>query len=102
MPHSNFIYLDQTFIHKNLVTKKVLLCDQQLSEIKLKIGRGDRYSMIDTGSKNGFIKNSLLVLKNEELLINAEKFENWIKNQLLQNIKEKSVIILDNAPIHSK
>jgi prophage antirepressor-like protein len=56
--------------------------------------------MIDTGSKNGFIKNSLLVLKNEEL--NAEKFENWIKNQLLQNIKEKSVIILDNAPIHSK
>ncbi len=71
-----------------------------MSEIKLKIGRGDRYSMIDTGSKNGFIKNSLLVLKNEEL--NAEKFENWIKNQLLQNIKEKSVIILDNAPIHSK
>ena len=28
-----FIYLDETFIHKNLVTNKTLVCDEELLEI---------------------------------------------------------------------
>jgi hypothetical protein len=47
------------------------VCDEKLLEIKLPIGRGDRYFIIHASSKNGFVQNSLLILKNKEL--NAEK-----------------------------
>jgi hypothetical protein len=43
--------LDETFIHKNLVTNKILVCDEKLPEIKLPIGRGDRYSIIHAALK---------------------------------------------------
>jgi hypothetical protein len=49
------------------------VCGEELLEIKLPIGRGDRYFIIHASSKNGFVKNSLLILKNKES--NAEKIQ---------------------------
>lgn len=34
--------------------------------------------------------------------MNAENFEKWIQEHLLPNIPPQSVIVLDNAPYHSK
>ena len=60
-------------------------------------GKGKRFNIIHAGGIDG----ALMILVNEEM--NSEKFENWLKNQLLPNIKEKpSVIVLDNALPHSR
>jgi hypothetical protein len=99
-PHYSWVYLDESFVHKNLVTNQVIICNSELLGLKLQIGKGLRFSIIAAGNKNGFIKNSQKILVNEE--INSEIFENWLKNDLLPNLTEKSVILLDNAPTRSR
>ncbi len=78
----------------------MIISDSELPGLNLPIGKGLRFSIIDAGNKNLFIKNSQKILVNEE--INSEIFENWLKNDLLPNLTEKSFILLDNAPTHSR
>jgi hypothetical protein len=61
-PNSECIYLDETFIHKNLTNNKIILCDNQLTDLKLLIGKGLRFSILDAESVNGFIKMQNLFL----------------------------------------
>jgi hypothetical protein len=99
-PNSECIYLDETFIHKNLTNNKIILCDNQLTDLKLLIGKGLRFSILHAGSVNGFIKNAELILVDKEL--KAESFEKWLTEQLLPNLPKNSIIVLDNASTHSR
>ncbi|XP_054152684.1 uncharacterized protein LOC128951463 [Oppia nitens] len=61
---------------------------------------GKRYNVIHVGGEDGFVENGLFLSVNEEL--NSEKFENWMETQVIPNLKEKCVIVYDNAKIHSR
>jgi len=79
----------------------MIVCQNNLPNgLKIPIGKGARYSIIHAGSKDGFVPNAELILVNKEL--NGENFEKWISEQLLPNIPKQSIIVLDNAPTHSK
>ncbi|CAH1954533.1 unnamed protein product [Acanthoscelides obtectus] len=64
----------------------------------------------DSNNENGFIPNALLLsAKNikescadyhEDMT--SDLFEKWIEQQLIPNISPNSVIIMDNAPYHSR
>ena len=95
-----FVYIDETFIHKNLFYEKILYPKTKNIKLKIPIGKGTRFSVIYAGSEEGFVDNSLLILNNKE--INSEIFEDWLANQLIPNLPTRSVIVLDNSPTHSK
>jgi hypothetical protein len=79
------------------MTIKIIVSDKELPELKLPIGKCDRYSIIHSGSKNGLVQKCELILKNEEL--NTEKFEKWMEYKLLPKISRNSLMVLDNAPL---
>jgi len=46
------------------------------------------------------IKNKLLTVSLFNCSITTEVFEGWIEHDLLPKLKEKSVLIMDNATFH--
>ncbi len=97
-----FIYIDETFVHKNYVKYKILrpLNNCKKTRFKISVGKGTRYSIIHEGSENGFVDEAEQIFINSE--INSEKFENWLQNKLLPNLPPNSIVVFDNASTHSK
>jgi hypothetical protein len=55
-----WLYLDENFIHTNLVANKMIVYQNNLPNgLKLAIGKGSRYSIIDVG-----LKTVLLLIQN--------------------------------------
>jgi hypothetical protein len=46
-PNSLFVYLDETYIYKNLITKEIIISDNEIPDLKIPIGKGIRFSIID-------------------------------------------------------
>jgi hypothetical protein len=101
-PNSVFVYIDETFVHKNYVKYKILrpLNNSKKLRLKFSIGKGTRYSIIHAGSENGFVEGTEEIFINSE--INGGKFENWLQNKLLPNLPPNSVVVLDNDSTHSR
>ncbi|CAG4981456.1 unnamed protein product [Colias eurytheme] len=64
------------------------------------------YLIIHAGSKSGFIQGAEVVekaqLKFEEDNISQDDFIQWVKQKLAPNLKENSLIVMDNAVHHNK
>ncbi len=91
-PNSVFMYIDETFVHKNYVKCKILrpLNNSKKLRLKFSIGKGTRYSIIHADSENGFVEGAEEIFINSE--INGEKFENWLQNKLLPNLPPVVII----------
>lgn len=68
------------------------------------IGKGIRLIIVHAG---GFVNNGLLIFKSHSKSgghrdMNSDKFEKLIKEQLLPNIPNNSVIVMDKATYPSK
>ena len=59
-PNSAFIYIDETWVHKNYVKCKILRPINKSKKLRLKmvIGKATCYSIIQAGSFNGFVKGA--------------------------------------------
>jgi hypothetical protein len=59
-PNSAFIYIDETWVHKNYVKCKILRPINKSKKLRLKMGIGKAtcYSIIHAGSFNGFVKGA--------------------------------------------
>jgi transposase len=101
-PGSLFVYIDETFVHKNYVKCKILrpLNNSKKRRLKMSIGKGTRYSIIHAGSEDGFVDGAEQIFINNE--INSDKFEDWLQNKLLPHLPPNSVVIYDNASTHSR
>jgi hypothetical protein len=66
-----------------------------------------RYIIIHAGNENGFIEGADVIFSSKTQLsdyhgeMNQQNFLYWFENQLLKNLKQPSVIVMDNAPYHS-
>jgi hypothetical protein len=64
--------------------------------------------IVHAGGKNGFINDAKLAFlaKNNSAdyldEMDSERFEKWLQDQLLPDIRPGSVIITDNAAYHSR
>jgi hypothetical protein len=101
-PNSVFMYIDETFVHKNYVKCKILrpLNNSKKLRLKFSIGKGTSYSIIHADSENGFVEGAEEIFINSE--INGEKFENWLQNKLLPNLPPNSIVVFDKASTHSR
>lgn len=69
-------------------------------------GKGKRLIITHIGSENGFVEGGLLVFESKKdgdyhKDMNANVFEEWFA-KILDILPENSVIVLDNAPYHSR
>lgn len=103
----NIIYLDETWIFAK-GTARHLWTDDTSAAARHKTGPGKRFIVVHAGGKTGFVKDASLVFASSSTTgdyhgdMNAEKFENWLDNDMLPKLEEPSLIVLDNASYHSR
>ncbi|XP_064077592.1 uncharacterized protein LOC135195263 [Macrobrachium nipponense] len=105
----NVIYLDETWVNQNYTVGKCWKDNksENASGIKVPSEKGGRLIILHAGSAEGFIPNAELIFtaKNDgdyHRQMNHEVFEEWFRCQLLPNIPPTSIIVMDNAPYHSR
>lgn len=110
-------YLDETWINAGHTVNKVwkdssvLTARQAFVEglstgLKDPSGKGKRLIVTHIGSDEGFVKDGLLLFESKKTgdyheEMNSETFEEWLQHTI-PNLKENAVIVLDNAPYHSR
>jgi hypothetical protein len=78
--------------------------------MKTPASRGKRVIILHVGVENGWVKNGLLISAKNIKNCNADYhkditgavFEEWCEKQLFPNIPPGTVIVMDNAPSHSR
>ncbi|XP_013198573.2 uncharacterized protein LOC106141468 [Amyelois transitella] len=94
----NVVFIDETWLNANHTVTKMWTDRWE--------GKGERLIICHAGNSKGFIPNCLLALKSKKTNeyheeMNSEKFEGWFMT-LIENLKEPSIIIMDNAKYHSR
>ncbi|CAG4974205.1 unnamed protein product [Colias eurytheme] len=101
------IYIDETWIHAHYTVKK---CWQSATDVGVKKNEspGRRWIIVHAGSESGFVDGALLMFKANSKTgdyhdqMNTENFSKWLKEKLIPNIPPNCIIVMDNAPYHSK
>lgn len=99
------VYVDESYLHINYSVAKQW--DDGSSEgFKSKIGKGARFAIINAGTDDGFLDNTLLFFqsnaKNDDYHtdMNEGVFAKWCAEKLIPNLSPGSVVVLDNAAYH--
>lgn len=100
-------YLDESWVDSNLTFEK---CWQKKNDVKglVKGNASKRLIIVHIGSKNGFLEGGLLLYKAGTTTgdyhgeMNSINFEKWISEMVIPNLPPNSVVIMDNAPYHTK
>ncbi|XP_047998733.1 uncharacterized protein LOC125236081 [Leguminivora glycinivorella] len=111
-------YQDETWINEGHTVNKVWQDPKVLSSrqafleglttgLKAPSGKGRRLIISHIGSEEGFVENGLLLFESKKNTqdyhkeMNAQHFEEWLTG-ILPRLKPNSVLVLDNAPYHSR
>ena len=101
------VYLDESYINKNHSNDNTWYFEEDGLIIGKPTGKGDRLIIVKAITKDGWVPNSKLVFKASKKTgdyhanMNWDNFSKWFQEKLLENIPEKSLIIMDNAPYHN-
>lgn len=77
-------------------------------DIKIPLGGGGRYIIIHAGSRRGFVDDGLKCFHTTQIdgdyhkSMDSKVFEDWFQTQLVPNLLPNSLIVMDNAPYHSR
>lgn len=99
------IYLDETYIHSSHTSGKCWQ-GEGVEGVLEPVSKGQRYIIVHAGGDTGFVENALLVFKSNTKSgdyhdeMNSTNFKKWIIEKLVPNLKEPSIIVMDNAPYH--
>lgn len=77
-----------------------------INKINLFLGKGKRLIICHIGSDTGFVPDALWAFESKKTgdyheEMDGKSFETWF-SQIVQNLEENCVIVLDNAPYHSR
>lgn len=103
----NIFYIDETWIDTNLTFDK---CWQgpHVTGVMSNHSSSNRLIVVHIGSSNGFLPGSSLIFKagtssgDYHGQMNSNNFEKWIREKVVPNLPESSIIVMDNAPYHNK
>ncbi|XP_061717351.1 uncharacterized protein LOC133530573 [Cydia pomonella] len=99
------VYLDETYVHQNYRPKKSWQ-GPSTSGLVEKISSGKRHIIVHAGSEQGFVPNALLVFSTKSKAadyhddMNSSNFLKWLREMLIPNLSEPSIIVMDNASYH--
>lgn len=100
------IYIDETYIHSSH-TKSCAWSDESSETLTVPVSKGQRAIILHAGGQEGFIKNAFLVFKSGTKSgdyhqdMNFNNFYKWLKDKLIPNLPQNSVIVMDNASYHN-
>lgn len=103
----NLVYLDETWIVTAYTAKYCWQSQDEAGVLEPVGSRGQRLIVVHAGGRKGFVEGALLIYKAASTTgdyhseMNGETFKRWFQERLLDNLQEKSVIIMDNASYHS-
>ena len=89
------------------MTVEHLVVRREVSENQVVMGVGLLY-YVRTGGENGWVDGATLVFQSKKATGNyhnemtAQYFEEWFHDALMPNIQPNSLIVMDNAPYHSR
>ena len=67
--------------------------------------KGSQLIILHAGGENGWIDGGALVFQSKKAYhdeMSAVHFEEWFHDSLIPNLQNNSLIVLDNAPYHSR
>lgn len=104
------IFIDETWLHVHHIVPKCWQLEGEvvINGVQPPSGTGPRLIVVHAGGENGFVPNALLVfdskLKSADYHdeMNFDNFSKWLQEKLIPNLPLHSVIVMDNAPYHSK
>ncbi|XP_072947700.1 uncharacterized protein [Epargyreus clarus] len=100
-------FIDETWIHSHYTVSK---CWQNSSDSSIRKNHspGQRWIVVHAGNENGFVQGAELLYKCKSTTgdyhneMDASNFTKWIKEKLIPNLPPNGIIVMDNAPYHSK
>jgi len=113
------VYIDETWVNQNhcksygwlpvlkSIGIEVSLRREDIQLPNIPSGKGRRLIILHAGCKDGFIEDCELVFlakhsdTDYHTEMNSKVFLEWFQEKLLPGLKQKSVIILDNASYHN-
>lgn len=103
------MFLDETWVNQNECVGKCWTVGDGVVAPKLNSGYGSRFIVLHAGSEEGFLQGAILLFKSTNGAkgdyhdsIDHDKFKKWFQDHLVLNIRERPLIMLDNASYHSK
>lgn len=103
----NIVYMDESYVHTSH-TKGKYWVDKNKQGVKKPIAKGERIIIVHAGNEKGFVPNALMLHKcidadgDYHKEMNADRYEHWLRTQLIPNLPNNSVLVIDNAPYHNK
>ncbi|CAH2092047.1 unnamed protein product [Euphydryas editha] len=101
------IYLDETWIHAHYTVKKCWQGESSKEGVFKNDSPGRRWVLVHAGGETGFVEGASLLFKSKTKSgdyhdeMNGDNFKKWINEKLIPNLKEPSIIVMDNASYHS-
>ena len=108
------VYLDETWANARDSLEKMWVEDDPavsggtIGGLRKPSGKGSRLIILHAGGSNGWIDGAALVFQSKKATgdyhdeMTADHFEEWFHDSLLPNIQSNSLIVIDNAPYHSR
>ena len=103
------VYLDETWFNVNDVKKKGWSDDSIRTTSRQPLGKGERIIITAAVREVGWIPNSLDVMRTNTTGhsdyhkdMNAQKFEEWLQDDLIPNLPANAVVVYDNASYHTR
>ncbi|XP_026319497.1 uncharacterized protein LOC113229996 [Hyposmocoma kahamanoa] len=97
----------KTWVDTKIKSSREAFLEGLTTGLQNPVGKGKRLIISHVGSEEGFVDDGLLILESKKKTedyhdeMNSEHFEEWLRG-ILPRLKENSVLVLDNAPYHSR
>ena len=108
------VYLDETWANARDSVEKMWVEDDPvvsggtIGGFRKPSGKGSRMIILHAGGENGWIDGAALVFQSKKATgdyhdeMAAVHFKEWLHDSLIPNLQSNSLIVMDNAPYHSR
>lgn len=103
----NIFFLDESWIDSNLTFRKCWQGPGVVGAMECVSG-SNRIIVVGIGSEEGFLPGAQLFFRADVATgdyhgqMNYDNFSKWVTDKVIPNLPANSVVIMDNAPYHSK
>ena len=108
------VYLDEAWANARDSVEKMWVEDSPavsggtIGGVRKPSGKGNRLIILHAGGENGWVNSADLVFQSKKATgdyhddMTVAHFEEWFHNSFLPNLQSNSLIVMDNAPYHSR
>nr|XP_015913169.1 uncharacterized protein LOC107443730 [Parasteatoda tepidariorum] len=102
------VYIDETWLDSNLTFQKCWHEENSKIGAIVNCSSKNRLIFVHTRTSEGFVQGAELIYKASSQTgdyhgqMNFDNFKKWVLEKLLPNLQTESLVVMDNAPYHTK